>query len=57
MPTPLLDRVAFWLERWTWLDPVILKLDQRFDNGAVRYINRLNGHVVMRGTPPFGREN
>lgn len=56
MPTSLLDRVAFWLERWTFLDPILLELDQRFDNGAARYVNRLNGHLVMRGNAPFGKD-
>ena len=46
MPYTLRDRIAFWLERFAILRPVLLRYDGAAPIGA-RYVNRLNGHVVV----------
>lgn len=49
MPTPLRDRIALCLESFTWLHPILFRYDGlTFDGGRLRYVNRLNGHVVIR---------
>lgn len=47
MRASLRDRVAFFLERMTFLHPVLLAYDGEHD-GKKRYFNRINGHVVMK---------
>ena len=49
MKTPLRDRIAFRLERYRAIRPFLLTLDGYGPNGKRRYVNRINGHVVMEG--------
>ncbi|AHJ86363.1 hypothetical protein 32HC_85 [Mycobacterium phage 32HC] len=51
MPTPLRDRIAFWLERFSWLHPILLRYDGAAPNNRARYVNRINGHVIVK--PPI----
>lgn len=48
MPTPLRDRIAYWLERFTWLHPILLRYDGETVTYRARYVNRINGHVVIK---------
>ncbi|WP_166791387.1 hypothetical protein [Cryobacterium sp. Hh7] len=42
------DRFAFWLERFTIIHPLLLKLDGIAPSGKLRYKNRINGHVILK---------
>lgn len=42
-----MDRIAFWLERFRILRPLLLEFDAVLWNGNRRYFNRINGHVVI----------
>ncbi|AUV60862.1 hypothetical protein [Mycolicibacterium goodii] len=50
MPTPLRDRIAFWLERFSWLHPILLRYDGAAPNNRARYVNRINGHVIVKAS-------
>jgi hypothetical protein len=49
MPTRLRDRIAFWLERFEWIHPILLRFDGIAPSGALRYVNRINGHCIAKG--------
>lgn len=49
MNMPFWDRVAFWLEGFKVLRPLLLRYDGQTPTGGDRYINKLNGHVVVFG--------
>lgn len=40
-------RFGMWLERFTWLHSWLLELDGEHE-GRRRYVNRVNGHLVMK---------
>ena len=43
------DRIAYWLEQRRWGRLLVLRYDGwSFMQGKPRYINRLNGHMVVR---------
>ena len=43
------DRIAYWLERSWWGRLLVLRYDGwSWVQGKPRYINRLNGHMVVR---------
>jgi len=48
MPYSIKDRIAFWLERFPIIHPLLLKLDGIAPNGKKRYKNRINGHLIMK---------
>lgn len=48
MPLRMRDRFAFWLERFAWLHPVLLRYDGESPGGRSRYENRLNRHSVVK---------
>lgn len=43
-------RLGFWLERHAVVRPLLLRYDGQAPSGAGRYVNRVNGHVVI-GAP------
>ena len=47
MPS-LKDRLAFWLERFVIVHPLLLKFDGIAPSGNKRYMNRINGHVIVK---------
>ena len=46
-------RLGMWLERFRWLHPWLLVLDGEGDDWC-RYVNRINGHLVMKPEVPHG---
>lgn len=48
MTASLRDRFAYWLERFTWLHPVLLRYSHIAPNGRPVYENRINGHLVFK---------
>lgn len=48
MPLKMRVRFAFWLERFEWVHPVLLRYDGEAPGGRSRYENRLNGHLVVK---------
>lgn len=48
MPTPLRDRIAYWLERFHWLHPILLRYDGEAPSGRTRFANRINGHIILK---------
>lgn len=47
MPTPIKDRIAYWLEQFRWLHPLLLRYDGQAPGGHPRYTNRINGHYIV----------
>lgn len=47
MNESLKDRIAFRLERFRILRPLLLEKDGLAPGGGKRYVNRINGHVVV----------
>lgn len=47
MRLSLRDRFAFWAEGVLWLRGFVLVFDGYAPSGRTRYINRINGHVVL----------
>lgn len=47
MKTPPKDRIAFYLERFRVLRPLLFRYDNAVVWGGKRYVNRINGHVVI----------
>lgn len=43
--------VGMWLQRWAILHPLLLRLDAHgvLPDGRRRYVNRISGHLVMKG--------
>lgn len=51
MPTPLRDRIAYWLERFNWLHPILLRYDGEAPGGRPRFTNRrINGHIIVKAS-------
>lgn len=49
MPYSRRDRIAYWLERRWWGRLLVLRYDGHSHmQDKPRYINRLNGHLVVR---------
>jgi hypothetical protein len=48
MPLKTSDRFAYWLERFEWLHPALLRYDGVAPGGRSRFENRLNRHVVVK---------
>lgn len=51
MPYPRRELVGMWLQKWTILHPLLLRLDKDgiLPDGRRRYVNRVSGHLVMKG--------
>lgn len=41
------DRLAYWLEQFGWLHPLLFKRDGTTPSGYERLTNRLNGHLTL----------
>jgi len=41
-------RFGFWLERFAFLERFLFRYDGVAPGGRLRYINRVNGHCVVR---------
>lgn len=49
MTASLRDRFAYWLERFAWLHPVLLRYSHPAPDGVRHvYTNRINGHLMLR---------
>lgn len=48
MKASVRERLGLWLERFTFLDPVLLRYSHEYPEGTLHYVNRLSRTFAAR---------